>query len=105
MSLLGDVIVGSYDYPNSSTVLVGGFSYSVSPFVVDGTVETTLFVGNDVSYSAWNVSFSANSMTLTMVPAPLSDVSYSADPFNGPVFTVLSGSPFSSVTRTYLKIA
>jgi hypothetical protein len=98
MSLLGDVIVGSYDYPNSSTVLVGGFNYSVNPFVVDGTVETTLFVGNNVFYSAWDVSFSANSVTLTMVPAPESNVFYSADPFNGPVFTVLSGIPFSSVT-------
>jgi hypothetical protein len=65
---------------------------------VDGSVETTLSVGNSVYYSAWNVSFSANSVTLTMVPAPESDIFYSSDPFNGPVFTVLSGSPFSSVT-------
>jgi VCBS repeat-containing protein len=98
MSLLNDVILGSYDYPNSSSVNYGQFSYTVNPFVVNGTVETTLLVGNSVNYSAWSVSFNANSVTLTMVPAPNSDVFYSADPFNGPVFTVLSGDSFGSVT-------
>jgi Ca2+-binding RTX toxin-like protein len=37
-------------------------------------------------------------VTLTMAPAPLTDVFYSGDPFNGPVFTVLSGNSFGSVT-------
>jgi hypothetical protein len=34
-----------------------------------------------------------------MQPAPLSDVSYTSDPFNGPVFSVVSGNEtFGSVT-------
>lgn len=33
-----------------------------------------------------------------MAPAPLTNVSYSADTFNGPAFTVLSGNSFGSVT-------
>jgi hypothetical protein len=65
---------------------------------VNGSVETALFVGNPVSYSAWTVNFNANSVTLTMAPAPLTDVFYSGDPFNGPVFTVLSGNSFGSIT-------
>jgi hypothetical protein len=65
---------------------------------VNGSVETALLVGNPVSYSAWDVNFNANSVTLTMATAPLTDVFYSADPFNGPVFTVLSGNSFGSIT-------
>jgi hypothetical protein len=70
-----------------------------NPFVVlAGPAETTLFLGNPTFYSAWNVNFEANSVTLTMAPAPLSSVSYSPAPFNGPIFTVLSGNSFGSVT-------
>jgi len=97
-SLSGDVISGSYDFPTDTTTNVGGFAYSTNPFVVSGSAaQTTLFIGNSVNYSAWDVFFSATSVTLTMVPAPNSDVFYSSDPFNGPVFTVLSGNAFGSV--------
>jgi hypothetical protein len=98
-TLLGDVISGSYDYPCDTCTLNGGFAYFTNPFVVSGPgAETTLFVGNPASYSAWNVFFSSDSVTLTMAPAPFTDVFYSGDPFNGPVFTVLSGNSFGSVT-------
>jgi hypothetical protein len=101
-TLLGDVISGSYDYPCVGCTNVGGFWYTTSPFVVDGTVETSLQIGtNPTYYSKWDVSFGADSVTLTMAPAPFSSVSYSPDPFNGPVFTVLSGNSFGSVTGIY----
>jgi hypothetical protein len=98
-SLLGDVISGSFAYPCVTCTYTGQFSYFSNPFIVlAGPAETTLFLGNPTFYSAWNVNFEANSVTLTMAPAPLSNVSYSPDPFNGPVFTVLSGNSFGSVT-------
>ena len=97
--LIGDVISGSYSYPCVTCTLTGEFSYFFNPFVVvAGPAETTLFLGNPTTYSAWNVNFEANSVTLTMAPAPLFSVSYSPNPFNGPVFTVLSGNSFGSVT-------
>jgi hypothetical protein len=98
-SLLGNVISGSFSYPCITCTYTGQFSYSFNPFVVlAGPAETTLFVGNPTFYSAWDVNFEANSVTLTMAPAPLSSVSYTGAPFNGPIFTVLSGNPFGSVT-------
>jgi hypothetical protein len=98
-SLLGDVISGSFAYPCVTCTYTGQFSYFFDPFVVvAGPAETTLFLGNPTFYSAWNVNFEANSVTLTMLPAPLSSVSYSSAPFNGPIFTVLSGNSFGSVT-------
>jgi hypothetical protein len=97
-NLLGDVISSSYSFPCDTCTDVGDFSYFANPFIVNGSVETALFVGNPTNYSAWDVNFGANSLTLTMAPAPLTDVFYSGDPFNGPVFTVLSGNSFGSVT-------
>ena len=70
--LIGDVISGSYSYPCVTCTLTGEFSYFFNPFVVlAGPAETTLFLGNPTFYSAWNVNFEANSVTLTMAPAPL----------------------------------
>jgi hypothetical protein len=104
-SLTGDVISGSYDFPDDMTTNVGGFSYFNNPFVVSGpAAETTLFVGNPVYYEAWNVFFDSNSLTLTMAPAPLTNASYTADPFNGPVFTVVSGNGFGSVTNVITNL-
>lgn len=100
-TILGDVISGSYSYPCATCTDANGFGYFFNPFVVaggTGAVETTLFIGNPVFYSAWTVNFIANSVTLTMAPAPLINVFYSDAPFNGPVFTVLSGNLFGSVT-------
>jgi hypothetical protein len=94
------VIAGSYDYPCDTCTYTGNFSYFTNPFVVsasNNTVETALFVGNPVFYYAWDVTFNATSLTMTMAPAPLTNASFSPDPFNGPVFTVLSGNSFGSV--------
>src|SRR4029077_15061104 len=93
-----DVISGSYSFPCATCTDTGGFSYFFNPFVVTApAAQTTLFIGNPTFYSAWDVNFSGNSLTLTMAPAPLTNVFYSADPFNGPVFTVLSGNSFGSI--------
>jgi len=99
-TILGDVISGSYNFPCIGCdplvlppVLTGGttYNYSVNPFLVDGTVETVLTVSGNVTT---NVNFNENSLVLTLTAA----VSYSPDPFSGPVFTVLSGNSFGSVT-------
>jgi PEP-CTERM motif len=101
-TLIGDVIAGSYDFPCVGCTLTGGFSYFFNPFVVTGpAAQTTLFLGNPVFYSAWNVYFTGNSLTLTMAPAPETNVSYIPDPFSGPVFTVLSGNSFGSITGVH----
>jgi hypothetical protein len=99
-SILGSTISGSYDYPCVGCTDVGGFLYTSNPFIVsDPAVETSLQIGsNSLFYSQWDVNFGANSVTLTMVPAPFTSVSYTGAPFNGPVFTVLSGNSFGSVT-------
>jgi hypothetical protein len=99
-TITNDVISGSYDYPCYICTDTGSFWYSVNPFVVSGaTPQTTLFTGtNQIYYAAWSVLFSGNSLMLTMIPAPFASVFYSADPFNGPVFTVVSGNTFGSVT-------
>jgi hypothetical protein len=102
-TLLGDVISGSYDFPCVGCTLSqtsnGGITYFANPFVVDGNVETVLFIGRPDSYMAWSVQFDDNSLTLTVTPAPITNQFYSSDPFNGPVFTVLSGNSFGSVTN------
>ena len=68
-SLLGDVISGSFAYPCVTCTYTGQFSYFFNPFIVlAGPAETTLFLGNPTFYSAWNVNFEANSVTLTMAP-------------------------------------
>ena len=102
-TLLGSVISGSYDYPCVGCTDVGDFWYSTNSFVVNGQdVDTSLHIGtNPFFYSQWDVNFDANSVTMTMAPAPFSNVSYSPDPFNGPVFTVLSGNSFGSVTGVH----
>jgi hypothetical protein len=97
-TLMGDVISGSYNYPCSTCTDTGNFFYSTNPFAVTDAVESTLNVGNQTFYSSWSVDFGPNTLILTMQPAPLPDVFYSNNPFNGPVFTVLSGYDFSSVT-------
>jgi hypothetical protein len=61
VGLLGDVISGSYDFPTSSSVY-GRFNYSVNPFVVNGTVETTLTVDGNMTT---DVNFNASSLVLT----------------------------------------
>jgi hypothetical protein len=96
-TMLGSTISGSYDYPCVGCTDVGSFWYSTNSFVVsDQAVETSLYTGG--GGSQWDANFDANSVTLTMAPAPGSSVSYTPAPFNGPVFTVLSGNSFGSVT-------
>jgi hypothetical protein len=103
-TLMGDVISGSYRFPCTSCTDPGPW-YSINPFVVTDGVESTLNVGsNQIFYSSWSVDFGPNTLLLTMVPAPFSSVSYTADPFNGPVFTVVSGYDFLAVTGVTANI-
>jgi PEP-CTERM motif len=92
-TLFGDVISASYDFPCVGCTYPGP-SYSANPFVVHGNghVETVLSLAIN-----WSVNFGKNSLTITEIPGPYTDVFYNADPFNGPVFTVLSGNSFGSV--------
>jgi hypothetical protein len=59
----------------------------------NGHVETVLSIAIN-----WSVNFGRNSLTLTEIAGPYTDAFYTEDPFNGPVFTVLSGNSFGSVT-------
>src|SRR5262249_46071196 len=95
-TLLGDTISGSYDFACIGCTYPH-FSYSTNPFVVDGTVETILTIDNP---SRWSVNFNGSSLLLTLtVTAVSGSVFYTDDPFNGPVFTVLAGNSFGSVTQ------
>ena len=87
--LTGDSIEGSYDYPDATTAYATA-SYSVNPFTVGAGVESVLTVDN---FATTNVDFSANQLVLTMT----ADVGYTSASFNGPEFSVLSGSGFGSV--------
>jgi hypothetical protein len=102
-TLLGSRILGSYNFPCISCDpnleppdLTGGsnYSYSTNPFVVNGTVETVLNLNPGHGDVTTNVMFTGDSLLLTLT----AQVSYTSDPFNGPVFTVLSGHSFGSVT-------
>jgi hypothetical protein len=98
-TLLGDVISGSYDFPCVGCADNAAHTYFANPFVVDGNIETDLFIGDPASYLAWSVRFDDNSLTLKVSPARITGQFYTDDPFNGPVFTVLSGNSFGSVTN------
>jgi hypothetical protein len=102
-TLLGDVISGSYDFPCvGCKVGDPGIANFPNPFVVDGSIETILFFGDPFiapDYRAWFVKFDGNSLTLTVAPAGSTNAFFNIDPFNGPVFTVLSGNTFGSVTN------
>jgi len=89
-TLLGDRISGSYAFPCVSCIY-DRFTYSRNPFVVgNSNVETVLTVDGVINTE---VNFNADSLVLTLTSA----VFYIADPFNGPVFTVLRGNSFGSV--------
>src|SRR5262245_56198506 len=103
-TLLGDRIAGAYNFPCVGCdpnllppVLTGGtnYIYSTNPFVVTpGDVETVLTVNPGHGDFTTNVMFTGNSLILTITK----DVFYIDDPFSGPVFTVLTGRSFGSIT-------
>jgi hypothetical protein len=102
-SLFGSRISGSYNYPCvgcDPNVLppsqTGGtnYIYSTNPIVVGPGIETILNVNPSHGDFTTVVDFDADSLLLTMTAA----VSYTGSPFNGPVFTVLSGHSFGSIT-------
>jgi hypothetical protein len=60
-------------FPASIALTPGPVTYFANPFVVDGSVETVLFIGVPASYLAWDVLFDGNSLTLTVAPAPMTN--------------------------------
>lgn len=84
--LIGNVISGNYNYPSVGTDYPD-IGFSVNPFTVDGTVETTM--GGFA-----NVNFNDGSLVITQ----LSEIFFGAAAFDGPVFSIISGNPFSSIT-------
>lgn len=89
--LIGDTISGTFDFP-CATCTYGSFSYSINPFVVNGSVETALTV--DLVHMT-DVDFGDHSLVLTA----LDTVNYAGAAYNGPEFTVISGNPFGAVTN------
>jgi len=89
IDLTGDSIEGSYDYPTATTTYATA-AYSVNPFTVGTGVESVLTVDN---FATTNVDFSADQLVLTITAG----VGYASAAFNGPEFSVLSGSGFGSV--------
>jgi hypothetical protein len=64
---------------------------------VDGTVETVLTVDGSIMTA---VNFNADSLVFTLITPR----SWTADPFNGPQFTVLSGDLFGSVIGIHANL-
>ena len=99
-NIMGDIISASYDYPHIGQpyVTAGGgtpdFAYSNPTFQVTGGVNTTFgFGGSDNTVAS--VQFTDNSLFITF----LSENVWTADPYNGPVFTALTGYDFGFVTN------
>jgi hypothetical protein len=88
-TLTGNVISGSYYYPDTSTEY-GSYVYVPNPFTVGVGVESVL---TTAGFAATSVDFDASSLTLTALTA----VGYGVAAFNGPVFTVDSGNPFGAI--------
>jgi PEP-CTERM motif len=84
--LIGNVISATYDYPSAGTPYPYE-DFTVNPFTVDGTVETVISAGA-------NVNFNDDDVIITQT----SEVFYGAASFNGPVFSIVSGNPFTSIT-------
>jgi hypothetical protein len=95
-TLIGDEISASYGFPNAGTFPTGFVSYTHPTFTVGSGVETQLRItsnvhsGNDLI----NVDFSASALTFTF----LNSETRNPGAFNGPEFTVLSGTPFGAIT-------
>jgi hypothetical protein len=80
-TLIGDLIFGDYAFPCETCSNPDG-SYTVNPFTVGASIETSLVVGVD---SATEVDFDASSLVLTV----LSDVSYNPTGRNLPFFPAI----------------
>jgi hypothetical protein len=64
-NLIGDVISGSYFFPDLGSSPTSDFAYDPNPFTVDATkLETTLELGEDLG-SFIDVDFAASSLTFT----------------------------------------
>jgi hypothetical protein len=87
--LTGDLIEGGYLFPDDATPYPGA-SYSVNPFTVGAGVDSVL----SVAIITTNVDFSDDQLVLTAVDPS----SYTSALFNGPTFSVLSGSPFGAIS-------
>jgi hypothetical protein len=96
-SIMGDIISASYDYPYIGQPYEKGdgtlnFTYSNPTFQVTGGVNTTFGFSSDNSVAS--VQFTDNSLLITF----LGGFSWTPAPYNGPVFTALTGYDFGFVT-------
>ena len=101
-SLIGSVISADYRYPNTATVYTApGTNTSTNPFTVGAGVDTVISV-EGVTFL--NVDFSAHSLLITfdtLLPLNPAQGNPTWDRYvsqNGPAFTVVSGTPFSSIS-------
>jgi PEP-CTERM motif-containing protein len=95
-TLTGDTISASYGFPDPGTFPAANVSYSNPTFTVNGTVETVLSITDLANTSIndhININFGASSVTFTFVNAE----TRSPGAFNGPEFTVTSGTPFTAL--------
>jgi hypothetical protein len=96
-TLINDQISASYGFPTAGTFPTGFVSYSPSTFTVGSGVETVLSIASNVRPNGTDtidVNFSASALTFTF----LNSETRNTGTFNGPEFTVLSGTPFGAIT-------
>jgi hypothetical protein len=95
-TLIGDEISASYGFPNAGTFPTGFVSYTNPTFTVGSGVETVLRIASLSGHGTdeIDVDFSASALTFTF----LNSETRNTGAFNGPEFTVLSGTPFGAIT-------
>jgi len=89
--LIGDVISAEYDFTTFGQVWCTA-CFTPQVFTVGAGLESTTVGGFGVA--VFSIDFSADALTITY----LSTADWTVAPFNGVVFTVLSGSPFSAIS-------
>ena len=91
-TLIGDVILGSYDVPSADSNAFEQYEFSVNPFTVEAdSAETNLnIIDGDLNTG---VDFGASSVVFTFQQ----DTTWNPFPFNGTEFSVLSCNPFGNV--------
>lgn len=72
-NLTGDTIMATFDYPTQGKKAFFPGSFSVNPFIVNGTIETVFSNQSscDSSYNCININFNKSSVVLTFINQPL----------------------------------
>jgi len=88
-TLIGDVIAAEYDQPAIGSNKCTSLCFSPKTF----TVQPFPFIESTGSVASELIDFTDHALTITFI----SHANFGAPPFNGFVFTVLSGNPFDVV--------